>query len=68
MSVCINCGRELCPTDIGLTKKLINRGATHFMCKKCLADKFNVTETRLDEKVAEFRAAGCLLFPPFEER
>lgn len=38
------------------------------MCKKCLADKFNVTETRLDEKVAEFRAAGCLLFPPFEER
>ena len=68
MSVCINCGRELSPTDIGLTKKLINRGATQFMCKKCLADKFNVTEARWDEKVAEFRAAGCLLFPPFEER
>lgn len=68
MSVCINCGKELSPTDIGLTKKLINRGATKFMCKKCLAHKFNVTESRLDEKVAEFRAAGCLLFASDDKR
>lgn len=66
MSRCKNCGKELNTVDVGLTKKLINRGATEFCCKKCLAAKFNVTEELLDEKVRQFRAAGCLLFPPLE--
>lgn len=66
MSRCKNCGKELNTVDVGLTKKLINRGATEFYCKKCLAAKFNVTEELLDEKVRQFRAAGCMLFPPLE--
>ena len=53
MSRCVKCGKELSPIDVGLSKKLINRGATEFLCKACL-----------DEKVRAFRAAGCVLFPP----
>lgn len=64
MSRCVKCGKELSPIDVGLSKKLINRGATKFLCKACLAEKFAVTETLLDEKVRAFRAAGCVLFPP----
>jgi uncharacterized protein YlaI len=61
---CTSCDRELNVIDIGLTKKLINRGATSFLCKKCLAVKFKVTEELLDQKVREFRDYGCVLFPP----
>ena len=63
---CIVCGRELNAIDVGLHKKLINRGATEYMCKSCLAKKFRVTEELLDRKVKEFRDYGCVLFPPEE--
>lgn len=64
MSKCLKCGKELNQTDVGLSKKLINRGTTEYFCKACLAEKFCVTEALLDEKVRAFRAAGCALFPP----
>ena len=41
MTVCKKCGRELDGNDIGLTKKLINRGAVEYFCIDCLADRFN---------------------------
>lgn len=62
MDKCIKCSRELTWDEIGLTKKLINRGATEFMCIDCLAEKFKVTPQRLYEKIAEFKELGCLLF------
>lgn len=62
MSCCIKCGCQLIPDDIGLTKKLINRGATEFMCKKCLAEKFSCTTELLDKKIEQFRKQGCSLF------
>ena len=64
---CIGCGRELNVIDIGLHKKLVNRGATEYLCKACLAEKFEVTVELLDQKVKEFREYGCLLFPKEEE-
>ncbi len=62
MDKCIKCFKELSNDEIGLTKKLINRGATEFMCIDCLADKFKVTPERLQEKIKEFKEHGCLLF------
>ncbi len=62
MDKCIKCGCELTSDDIGLTKKLINRGAEEFMCIDCLAQKFKVTPERLREKIKEFKEQGCLLF------
>ena len=62
MDKCIKCLKELSNNEIGLTKKLINRGATEFMCIDCLAERFKVTPERLQEKIEEFKEAGCLLF------
>ena len=62
MLKCICCGRELTHNEVGLTKKLINRGATQFLCIDCLARKFEVTREDLEKKIIEFKEMGCTLF------
>ena len=59
---CIRCGASLTKDDIGLTRKMINRGATEFLCIPCLADHFRLPEEVLREKIREFKAMGCTLF------
>ncbi len=49
-------------TDIGLHKKMINRGATSFMCVDCLAKHTGLTREILLEKAEQFRKMGCILF------
>ena len=63
MTVCKKCGRELDGNDIGLTKKLINRGAVEYFCIDCLADRFNCSRELLEKKIEQFRASGCARFP-----
>ena len=62
MDICKICGAELTRDEIGLTKKLINRGATEFLCIPCLAKKFDMTEEECRTLIAHFRDAGCHLF------
>ncbi len=62
MSRCVKCGRELVNDDIGLTKKLINRGSTEFYCMDCLAEMFNCSTGLLEKKIEQFRKQGCSLF------
>lgn len=57
-----SCGNPIQKIDIGLTKKLINRGTTDYLCIHCLAKKFNVSEELLREKAEHFKAMGCTLF------
>ena len=59
---CICCGVFLTKDDIGLTRKMINRGATEFFCIPCLADHFQLPENVLRNKIREFKAMGCTLF------
>lgn len=59
---CIKCGAVLGADDIGITKKLINRGATEFMCIHCIAVYFRVSEELIRSKIKEYRAYGCSLF------
>ena len=61
---CTECGAALAQDDIGATKKLVNRGETEYRCIPCLAKHFKVTEEKLREKIEEWRAYGCSLFPP----
>lgn len=61
---CCQCGRAVTPDEIGLTKKLINRGATKWLCYPCLSQRFGVSQEVLLRKVEEFREMGCLLFAP----
>lgn len=60
--VCFRCRRKLCPDEIALTKKLINRGMTEYLCLSCLAEHFQVSESILMDKISQFREMGCTLF------
>ena len=62
MARCKNCGRTLTGDEIGLYRKLVNRGAREYLCKDCLAAHFSCDTALLDEKIAQFRAMGCILF------
>lgn len=62
MSHCVECGKEVIPLDVALTKKLTGRAAERYFCKACLAKKFEVTEKTLDEMAERFRKEGCMLF------
>ncbi len=63
---CIRCAAPLSRDEIGLTRKLINRGCTEFLCYGCLAKHFDVTVAVLRQKVEQFREMGCTLFDPPE--
>lgn len=58
----MKCARELTGDEIGLHKKMINRGATEYMCLTCLAKYYNCEESLLIQKMEQFRAQGCMLF------
>lgn len=61
---CTTCGRPLISDEIGLSKKLVNRGTERFWCITCLARHYEVPEEALRQKIEEFRSAGCTLFEP----
>ena len=62
MANCVKCGAELCQDDKALHRKLVNRGAEEFMCKKCLSEHFKIPVERLDELIVYYRGQGCTLF------
>ena len=59
---CTACGKPLTRDEIAVTKKLISRGATSFLCVVCLADHFEVKPRDILERIDHFRATGCTLF------
>ncbi len=62
MERCACCGKELSRDEIGLYKKIVNRGAVSFSCLPCLAARFEVPAELLEEKIRQFREEGCTLF------
>ncbi len=56
---CFQCGKALSYDEIGLTRKLVRRDATECLCLTCLSRNFGVSVSRLQEKIEEYRAAGC---------
>lgn len=66
-SNCERCGARLTGDDVGLHRKMINREAESFLCKACLAKEFNCSIAYLDNRILQFKQAGCLLFPPLED-
>ena len=61
MAACRQCGRTLTGDEIGMTKKMISRGATEFFCMDCLAAYHGVPVEALSRKLEEFRSAGGTL-------
>ena len=62
MTCCKDCGQPLSRDEIGLTRKLINRGLTQFYCYDCLGRMFRMDRQALMALADSFRAAGCTLF------
>ena len=62
MSICKQCGRPLTHDEVGIYKRLVNRGAEEFLCLTCFAAKYKVTEAQLREKIQLFKNMGCTLF------
>ena len=62
--LCISCEKELTRDDIGFHKKMVNRGATEFMCIDCLCDYFGLTHEKAMEMIDRFKEMGCSLFVP----
>lgn len=60
---CYICGKEnLTRNEIGLNKKLISRDIKKIHCLQCLADYLDVSADELQERVQDFKDAGCTLF------
>ena len=59
---CIKCGAGLSQDEKALHRKLVNRGAEEFMCKRCLSAHFDIPVEKLDELVIYYRKQGCMLF------
>ena len=64
MAQCMECKRDLTSDEIGLHKKMINRGAEKFLCIDCLAAFFHCEKPLLEQKIEQFREQGCMLFEP----
>lgn len=62
MSACFRCGKELTYNEIGAFKKFVNRGASEFLCKSCLAERLDVPVELIDQKIEHFKQQGCTLF------
>lgn len=59
---CFKCKVNISSDEVALTKKLVNRGCTKFLCVGCLGDEFKVSKEALLEKIEYFKKAGCWLF------
>ena len=62
MCNCMKCNRQLTSDEIGLFKKLVNRGSQQFMCLSCMSEYFEVSEAALSKKIEEYKKIGCTLF------
>lgn len=60
--LCIVCHRPITSDERAMTRKLINRGATVFLCLPCLAQRFDATVAELTERMQAFKDMGCTLF------
>ncbi|NBJ16965.1 MAG: hypothetical protein FNP40_15700 [Dehalobacter sp. 4CP] len=61
--ICYVCGKEdLNKNEMGLNKKLLNKGAKTFYCLDCLSEYLEVDAEFLLAKVEEFKEQGCTLF------
>lgn len=62
MAECYQCGRSLTADETAVFRKLVDRQASRFLCKTCLAAYFEVSEEKIDKKIQQFKRIGCLLF------
>ena len=60
--LCTACRKPVTSDERAMTRKLINRGATQYLCLPCLARRFDATLGELLERMQAFKDMGCTLF------
>lgn len=62
--VCKKCGKaELSGDELAIYRKLVNKGATEFLCLDCLAEYFRCPRSDIEERIRYYRESGtCTLF------
>ncbi len=57
---CKKCGKqELSGDELAIYRKLVNRGATEFLCIDCLSDHFKCDRREIEERIKYYRESGC---------
>jgi biotin operon repressor len=60
---CFICGKNnLTHNEVGLNKKLVGKNVQKIHCMQCLAEYLGVSVDELEERMQEFKEAGCTLF------
>lgn len=61
---CMKCGKaELSGDELAIYRKLVNRGATEFLCIDCLAEFFKCDRSEIEARIKYYRESGtCTLF------
>ena len=64
---CYVCNKEINTIDIGAHRKLIDKCASRYMCRDCLARELGWSREYLDGIIQMYRERGCMLFPPIKK-
>lgn len=64
--ICYSCEKEIDTIDIGAHRKLINKCASQYLCRDCLAKELGWDRDYLDRVILMHRERGCMLFPPLK--
>ena len=59
---CSHCGKELTADEFAMYRKIVRRDGVNCLCYHCLAEQFDLDETKLPAMAEEFKKQGCMLF------
>jgi len=62
VSQCLDCHVPLRKDEIAITRRMIGRGVTQYLCIKCLALRLQISPDAIKEKIKDYKALGCVLF------
>ncbi|GHU14979.1 hypothetical protein FACS1894163_00250 [Spirochaetia bacterium] len=61
--VCTQCAKKLSGDETAIYRKLVNRGASEYLCIDCLAVFLGCGRKAIEDRIAYYRKAGtCVLF------
>ncbi len=61
MATCAQCHKPLSGVEVAAHRKLVNRGASSFLCLPCLCARFRISEEDVLLRLRLAQQQGCLL-------
>lgn len=52
----------MCRDEVAVYMRMVDRRATEFLCKPCLAEFYGCPIDCIDRKIEQFKHIGCVLF------